>query len=179
MTHQKFYATNLDLKITNFTNDCSPHLNNMKNSKTLTLNNIYNDSAEIASKLKEGAGSGSIHFIALSSWLSYFWLVLTEIKEEMTQWMEWLANILPPFTTCKATMVSHLITMDEIPVVWHLGIRDIFHRLLAKLWSETLATCMQNMTIKSRSWSMNWRSCSLCQINFQMLFHLMSLMQII
>ena len=86
----------------------------------LGLDITGDDVSEMAPKLKGAAGPASVYAI-------------TELREEMAHWTEWLANTSPPWAAYRATMASCLVAMDKMPEVRPVGIGEIYHRLWAKL----------------------------------------------
>ena len=87
----------------------------------------------MAPKLKEAAGLTTVDAVALSSWLLCFGSTLTKLREEMAQWTEWLANTSPPWAAYRATMASHLVSMDKMPGGRPLGIGEINCRIWLNL----------------------------------------------
>ena len=88
----------------------------------MSLDITGDDVVEMSPKLMGAASPTSVNAIALSSWLLFFCLASTELREEMAHWTEWLANTSPPWAAYRATMASHLVAMNKMPGVRPLGI---------------------------------------------------------
>mmetsp|Transcript_6981 Transcript_6981/g.15290 ORF Transcript_6981/g.15290 Transcript_6981/m.15290 type:complete len:118 (-) Transcript_6981:1657-2010(-) len=59
---------------------------------------------EMASKLRGGAGPGSVDAIAMENWLLRHGKSLQILREELAEWTAWLCNTMPPFATYHALM---------------------------------------------------------------------------
>ena len=80
---------------------------------------------EMASKLRGGAGPGSVDVSTLSMWLLRRGKYSQMLCEELAEWKEWLCNEHPPFAASRALMSCRLIALDKQPGVRPRDRRDI------------------------------------------------------
>ena len=88
--------------------------------------------ASVAPKLHGGAGPSSVDAMALRCWLVRFGRSSSELREEMAQWVDWLANYDPPWAAYRAMMARRLVALDKRPGTRPVGIGEVWQRLLAK-----------------------------------------------
>ena len=88
--------------------------------------------AEVAGKLRGGAGPGSVDALCLSRWLLKYGKASQELREELAAWTEWLANESPPWAAYRAVMGCRLVALDKCPGVRPLGIGEVWRRAIAK-----------------------------------------------
>jgi hypothetical protein len=89
---------------------------------------------KVASRLSEGAGPSGTDAVALSHWLTHFGNYSEGLRNEMAEWVEWLANGSSPWAAYRATMMCRLVALDKQPGTRPVGIGEIWRRL----WAKTL-----------------------------------------
>jgi hypothetical protein len=72
--------------------------------------------------------------VALSHWLTHFGNYSEGLRNEMAEWVEWLANGSSPWAAYRATMMCRLVALDKQPGTRPVGIGEIWRRL----WAKTL-----------------------------------------
>ena len=87
---------------------------------------------EMVSKLRGGAGPGSVDATAMSYWLLRRGKYSQMLREELAEWTEWLCNDTPPFAAFRALLCCRLVALDKCPGVRPLGIGEIWRRAIAK-----------------------------------------------
>ena len=87
---------------------------------------------DMAAKLSGGAGPSGVEAVQLKHWLLHFGRASAELREEMAEWVNWLANTAPPWAAYRATMARRLVALDKQPGVRPLGIGEVWERLWAK-----------------------------------------------
>eukprot|EP00957_Ditylum_brightwellii_P162832 12399607-Ditylum_brightwellii.AAC.1 len=87
----------------------------------------------MASKMRGSAGPLGLEAVALSNWLLRFGVASEELREEMAQLADWLANRSPPWAAYHALMACRLVALDKSPGTRPVGIGEIIRRMAAKM----------------------------------------------
>ena len=87
----------------------------------------------IASKLSGAAGLDSVDAAMAKAMLTAYGRSSAELREELVEWAEWLANTSPPWAAYRAMMSRRLAGLDKQPGVRPVGIGCIWLRYIAKL----------------------------------------------
>ena len=87
----------------------------------------------VTSKLLGEAGPSGKDAQAFQSWLLRFGIALESLREEMVEWIYWLANDSPPWAACHAIMTARLVALEKCPGVRPAEIGEVCLRLFSNI----------------------------------------------
>jgi hypothetical protein len=88
---------------------------------------------KVAAQLGGAAGVDSIDAVHMHAYLSTYGRSLAELREELAEWGEWMANTSPPWAAYRGLLTRRLVALDKSPGTRPVGIGCIWMRAIAKL----------------------------------------------
>ena len=100
----------------------------------------------VAGRLSRGAGPGGTDLVSLQHWLLRFRAASVELRMIVGDFVEWLGNGRPPWTTYTALMSIRLIVLDIQHGIRPVRVGETWRRMMAKCllrvaWPEAKAAC--------------------------------------
>jgi hypothetical protein len=90
------------------------------------------DLEALALRMSGSAGPSSFNAVMMKNCLLWYGRASSELRQEMTDWVEWLSNESPPWAAYCALMCRRLVALDKQPGVHPVAIGEIWHRCIAK-----------------------------------------------
>ena len=86
----------------------------------------------VAAKLSGGGGPSGTDAVDLCNWLLRFGAESEQLRQVIANLTNWLANDHPPWAAYRALMACCLVALDKQPGIRHVGIGEVYRRLMAK-----------------------------------------------
>ena len=77
---------------------------------------------DVAKKLGGAAGVDSVDAANARAYLTVYGRVMAELREDMAEWGEWLANTSPPWAAYRGMLTRRLVALDKQPGTRPVGI---------------------------------------------------------
>jgi hypothetical protein len=90
------------------------------------------DLEALALRMSRSAGPSSFDAVMMINCLLWYGRALSELRQEMADWVEWLSNESPPWAAYRALMCRRLVALDKQPGVCPMAIGKIWHQCIAK-----------------------------------------------
>jgi hypothetical protein len=85
------------------------------------------DLEALALRMSRSAGPNSFDDVMMRNCLLRYGRALSELRQEMADWVEWLSNESPPWAAYHALMCRRLVALDKQPGVRPVAIGKIWH----------------------------------------------------
>jgi hypothetical protein len=104
------------------------------------------DQEALALRMSGSTDPSSFDAVMMRNCLLRYGGALSESKQEMADWVEWLNNESPPWAAYHALMCRRLVALDKQPRVRPMAIGEIWHQCIAKgnlagLGAQTKGAC--------------------------------------
>ncbi len=90
------------------------------------------DLEALALRMSGSTGQSSFNAVVMRNCLPRYGRALSELRQEMADWVEWLSNEPPHWAAYCATMCRRLVALDKQPTVRPVAIGEIWHQCIAK-----------------------------------------------
>jgi hypothetical protein len=86
----------------------------------------------LALRMSGSASPSSFDAVMMRNCLLWYGRALSELRQEMVSWVEWLSNESPPWAAYSTLMCRRLVAQDKQPGVRPVAIGEIWHQCIAK-----------------------------------------------
>ncbi len=93
----------------------------------LPMDCTFKDLEALALRMSRSAGLSSFNAVMMRNCLLWYGRALRKLRQEMTDWVEWLSNDSPPWVAYCALMCKRLVALDKQPGVHTVAIGVIWH----------------------------------------------------